>query len=286
MRRHVDVESLHHRRWLRDRRRVEDAYVPREPGDHEVLVHGGDGPRRHGAAGVDQQFEPFAEALRVETLVAARLSAAPEIEVEDRRQLRWCRRGDDLSTGVESAVPDQLMQRLWRKVRHHSREVWRIQQAREGTLEGARLPLGRSNDSRAAGQRCGPAWTRAGVWECGADRDRCVSPWAGDDTGLVAQQTVLNFKGLRRIVLLGRLVYRKVSSTLLLSSFFVTNLIDAMRCRTPASGGHRALRPGGARDLRPDGGTVRRRIHEISEAQRGGTAVPTRLAALEGRHTR
>ena len=84
-------------------------------------------------------FEPFAEAIRVELLVAARLSAPPQIEVEDRRQLRWCCRGDELSAGVESAVPNELMQRLWRKMRHESREVWRIEQAREGTSERARL---------------------------------------------------------------------------------------------------------------------------------------------------
>ena len=146
VRRHVDVG------WFTiecrgDRRRIENAHVPGEPGNDEVLVHGCNGPRGHGAACVHQQFQPFAEALRVETLVVAWSSAPPQIEVEDRRQLRWCRRGDDLCTDIESAVPDELMQRLWRKVRHDSREVWRVQQAREGISEEV---------------RCRPVWTRAG----------------------------------------------------------------------------------------------------------------------------
>ncbi len=61
----------------RDRRRVKNAYVPGEPGHDEVLVHGGNGPRGHGTACVHQELQPFAEALRVESLVVAWLSAPP-----------------------------------------------------------------------------------------------------------------------------------------------------------------------------------------------------------------
>ena len=135
---HVDV------RWFTierqgDRRRVEHAHVAGKPGNDEVLVHGCDGLRGHGAARVHQQFQPFAEALRVETLVVAWLSASPQIEIEDTRQLRWCRRGDDLCTDIESAVHDELMQRLWREVRHDSREMGRIHRVSQGSSEGARL---------------------------------------------------------------------------------------------------------------------------------------------------
>src|SRR6185436_11784466 len=116
-----------------DRRGVENAYVPGKPGNDDVLVHGCKGPRRHCAVCVHQQFQPFAEALRVETLVMAWLSAPPQIEVEDRRELRWCRQGDDLCTDIESAVPNELMQRLWRKVRHDSHEIRHIHRACQGS---------------------------------------------------------------------------------------------------------------------------------------------------------
>ncbi len=122
VRRRVDVE------WFTiddggDRRRVEDAYVLRESGHDEVLVHGGNRTSGHGATGVDQHFQPFAEARCVETLVVSWLRAPPEIEVEDRCQLRCCRRGDNLCTDIEPAVRDELMQHLWREVRHELHEI-------------------------------------------------------------------------------------------------------------------------------------------------------------------
>jgi hypothetical protein len=64
---------------------------------------------------------------------------APQIEVEDRRQLRRRRRRDQLSAGLESTVLNELVQRLGCKVRHHARELWRIEQAREQRIGRARL---------------------------------------------------------------------------------------------------------------------------------------------------
>ena len=139
-----------------DRRRVEDAHVPREPGNHEVFVQVRDDPRRDFHAGVHQQFEPVTEAIRVELLVSPWLSVAPQVEVEDRRQLLGCRRGDELSTGVESTASNQLMQRLRREMRHQPRELRRIEQAREGTLD-----RGRSAAANTTGAfRHGPAMIR------------------------------------------------------------------------------------------------------------------------------
>ena len=89
---------------------------------------------RHSVPGVHQQFEPFAEAVLIEPFVAPRLRVGPQIEVEHRRQLLRCRRGDELSAGVESAVSNELMQGLGRKVRHDSREERRIEQARESIV--------------------------------------------------------------------------------------------------------------------------------------------------------
>ena len=100
-----------------------------------MIVHDRDRSRRPGAAFVRQHFEPLAEPLHIETLFAARSSAAPEIEIEESRQLGWRCRGDDFSTGLESIVPDKLMQRFWRKVRYNSSKVWRIQQACERALD-------------------------------------------------------------------------------------------------------------------------------------------------------
>jgi len=117
------------------RRRVEDAYVSGETGNHELFVQGCDDARRHGFPGVDQHFEPFAEPIRVELFVSPWPGMAPQVEVEDRCQLRGCCRSDELSTGVESTAPNQLMQRLGRKVRHDLREVRRIEHAREGTWQ-------------------------------------------------------------------------------------------------------------------------------------------------------
>ena len=95
-----------------DRRRIEDADVPRKPGSQEMIVHSRDGSRGPVATFVRQQFEPLAKPLHIETLFAARSSAAPEIEIEEGGQLGWCCRSDDFSTGFESVMPDQLMQRF------------------------------------------------------------------------------------------------------------------------------------------------------------------------------
>jgi hypothetical protein len=94
-----------------------------EPGSHETIVHVRDGSSSLRATNVRQDFEPLAKPLCIETLVAVRFSAAPQIEIEDRRQLGWCCRSDDFSTGIQSALPDELMQRLWRKVRHNPCDV-------------------------------------------------------------------------------------------------------------------------------------------------------------------
>jgi hypothetical protein len=135
-----------------------------------LIVHGRDGSHRVAANGVRCQFEPLPKPLDIETLFAARSSAAPEIEIEESRQLVWCGGPNDLSTGFESVVPDQLMQRFWRKVRYNSRKVRRIQEARERTSEGASFlgftralkDTGSGRFGRALGLgRAAPTTTRA-----------------------------------------------------------------------------------------------------------------------------
>ena len=92
-----------------------------------MFVQGCHDSRRDSLAGIYQHFEPFSEAIRVELFVSPWLSVAPQVEVENRRQLLGCCTGDELSTGEESTVPNDLMQRLGRKVRYESREVRRIE---------------------------------------------------------------------------------------------------------------------------------------------------------------
>src|SRR5262249_57928344 len=107
-----------------ERARVEHTQVTGEAGDHQVLVEGGDGACCHGLSGVHQHFEPLAEAIDIEPFVASRLRGAPQIEVEQGRELRGRRRRDELAARIEAAVLNELMQRLRREVRYHLREEW------------------------------------------------------------------------------------------------------------------------------------------------------------------
>ena len=102
-----------------------------------MLVQRGHDTRRDRLAGVDQHFDPFSEAIRVELFVSPWLRVAPQVEVENRRQLLGCCRGDELSTLAESSVPNELMQRLGRKVGHQPRELRRIGRAQRVRSAGA-----------------------------------------------------------------------------------------------------------------------------------------------------
>jgi hypothetical protein len=96
-----------------------------------VLVEGGDGAGCHRVSAVHQHLEPFAEAIDIELFVASRLRVAPEIEVEQRGELRGRSSRDQLNARIESAVLNELMQRLRREVRDDPREEWRVQETRE-----------------------------------------------------------------------------------------------------------------------------------------------------------
>jgi hypothetical protein len=102
-----------------------------------VLVEGGDGACCHRVSDVDQHFEPFAEAIDIELFVASRLRAAPQIEVEQGGELRGRGRRDELAARIESAVPNEPMQRLRREVRDDPREEWRVQETREPIVHRA-----------------------------------------------------------------------------------------------------------------------------------------------------
>jgi hypothetical protein len=120
-----------------ERSRVEYTQVAGEADDHQVLVEGGHGASCHGVSGVNQHFDPSAEAIDVELFVASRLRAAPQIEVEQGGELRGRRRRDDRAARFESAVLNEPMQRLRREVRDHLRDEWRVQETREPIVHRA-----------------------------------------------------------------------------------------------------------------------------------------------------
>jgi hypothetical protein len=111
--------------------RVEHPHIPRQRGDDEMDIHCGNRLHGDGATGIDKEFQPFAEPVRVETLVLARSSAPPQIQIEDTGELRGCRCGNDVRTFVKAALTDQLVQRLWRKATDDPRKLGRIEWNRE-----------------------------------------------------------------------------------------------------------------------------------------------------------
>src|SRR5262249_59756629 len=91
----------------------------------------------YGLSGVHQHFEPFTEAIDIELIIASRLRVAPQVEVEQGSELRGRRRRDELAARIESAVLNELMQRLRREVRNYPSEDWRVQETREPMVHRA-----------------------------------------------------------------------------------------------------------------------------------------------------
>jgi hypothetical protein len=119
--------------WFEDAR-VEHAHVAGQSGDHELLVEAGDRSCRDRIAGVHQHFDPFAEAIDVEQLVASRPRVTPEVEVEHGGELGRRRRRDELAARLEPAVSNQLVHGLRRKVRDDAGEQRGVQQSREAVV--------------------------------------------------------------------------------------------------------------------------------------------------------
>ncbi len=110
------------RRGRRKTRRVEHTNVARESRSYEPFIDPRNDSGCHRITGIDQKLEPLAKALRIELSVAAGSRTAPQVEVEDGRQLLWGCQRIELAARIESALPNELMERLGRKVRHNSRE--------------------------------------------------------------------------------------------------------------------------------------------------------------------
>ncbi len=117
--------------------------------DRQVDVDAGEFLRRDGGARFHHHFEPETEAIGVELLVQAWLGRAPQVEVEDRRQLAGCRQRHELAAILESAVLDDAVQHLRWQSRDDVREVRRVQnpieqRAGPGLSRGAGLSLRRA----------------------------------------------------------------------------------------------------------------------------------------------
>jgi hypothetical protein len=126
-----------------ERAGIEYTQVAGEADDHQVRVESGDGARCHRVASVHQHVEPFAEAIDVELFVASRASrlrVTPQIEIEQGGELRGRGQSDELAARGESAVSNELMQRLRRQVRDDPREGWAVQETREPMVR--RAPIG------------------------------------------------------------------------------------------------------------------------------------------------
>ena len=115
------------RRSGRYRGGIEDEHVLRERRGRQTDVYAGECLRCDSGAGLHHHFEPQTEAIGVELLVQAWLGRAPQVEIEDRRQLAGCRQRNELPAILESAVLNDAVKNLWWQSRDDVREVRRSQ---------------------------------------------------------------------------------------------------------------------------------------------------------------
>ena len=130
-----------HRRRGRYRRGVEDEHVLRERSDHQIDVHVREFLRRDVGARFHQHFEPHAETIGVELLVQAWLASAPQVEIEDTRQLVGCRQRHELAAILESTALNDPVKHLGWQSRDDVREVRRVQNAIEQTTRVSSVSL-------------------------------------------------------------------------------------------------------------------------------------------------
>jgi hypothetical protein len=110
-----------------------------ESGCYEVGVHLRE-LLREARARIHQHFKPHTEAIGVELLVAPRLLGAPQVEIEDARQLFGGRQCHELAAILEAATLNHPMQDLGWKLRDDVREVWCVENALEQRALVAGVP--------------------------------------------------------------------------------------------------------------------------------------------------
>src|SRR5262249_7646453 len=119
------------RRIRRYRRAIEDADVLCQRGDNQIDVEADEFLYRDRRAEFHQHFEPQAEAPGVQLFVEAGPVAAPQVAIEDHRQLRGRRQRHELAAILESAALNDPMQDFGLQPRDDLREVRRVQNALE-----------------------------------------------------------------------------------------------------------------------------------------------------------
>ena len=153
-----------------------------------MVVHLRECLRRHIGAGFHQHFEPHTETIGIELFVPAWLGRSPQVEVENTRQLAWCRQRDELAAILESTVLNHTVKDLGRQSRDDVHEVRRFEDAIEQAAPVPALSFGwtvaLTTRAARAPCRCDVRATTSGT-----DRFRHAP---GDDTGPGGQQTVLN----------------------------------------------------------------------------------------------
>jgi hypothetical protein len=130
------VASAHRGQFIsvgrgRTRREVEHADMLRERSDHQIDLDRRNFLRGDRGAGFHQHFEPHAETIGVEALVQAGFASAPQVEVEDTRQLVRCGQRHELAAILESTAPDDAVEHFGLQPRNHVRDVRNVQNAIE-----------------------------------------------------------------------------------------------------------------------------------------------------------
>ncbi len=108
--------------------------VPCEAGHDEIEVEPRQFVRGDFGSGVQQNGQPEAEPIRIEPFVRARRACAPEIQIEDARELRRRGERDEFGAVLQPVRLYDAVQHLRLESRHDRRKIGRIQQADERRL--------------------------------------------------------------------------------------------------------------------------------------------------------
>ena len=143
--------------------------------------------------GFHQHFEPDAETMRVQPLVAARPVTAPQVEIEDTHQLVGRRQRHQLTAILEATALNDPVKHLGLKSRDDMRDVRRVQNASEQTTRVSTASPGRTFAPPA-----GAIVARSAAHSFRTATTSTMNGFRhgnGDDNDPDAQQTVLNSGG-------------------------------------------------------------------------------------------
>ena len=134
--------------------RVEHEDVPTDRSGHEVEVHVEELLCRDVGAHLGQHLEPQPEPVGVERLLRAGGIRAPEVVVEDSRELLGRRERHDLAAVLDAAVADEAGQDPRVEALDHLGEVGRVEETRKKAAGRPRHERARGhvNDPPEAGR--------------------------------------------------------------------------------------------------------------------------------------